>query len=63
MMTRPPYIMASELDIRDPKFPAQCLAWTGQMRSEMNDLVMMTERTIATSKAVIKKTDRLLAWR
>lgn len=63
MATRPAYILACEVDVRDPRFPAQCMAWTNQMRSEIQEIIALTNGTIATSKALIKQADRLLALR
>jgi hypothetical protein len=63
-MTRgPPYIFLSELDIGDPNFPAKCMAWTAQTRSEIDELVILAKGTIATSRTLLAEIDRVLARR
>jgi hypothetical protein len=39
MLDRPSHTPPLRLDVRDPDFPAQCIALTNQMRSEMRELV------------------------
>jgi hypothetical protein len=52
------HLLPSELDIRDPNFPAKCMAMTGQMRSEMNELVARTKATIAETRTLMTEIDR-----
>ena len=63
MTVRPSYIFLSELDISDPNFPAKCMAWTVQTRSEVDELVALGRASIATSKTLLAETDRLLTRR
>jgi hypothetical protein len=60
-MTYPAHILA--LDIRDPTFPAQCIAWTTQMRSEITETIALTRKTLANSRSLLKEADRALAGR
>lgn len=60
MLARPPHIL-SPPDVWDPDFPAKCQAWTRQKRSEMQELLARTERTIAETKALMKEADRIVA--
>ena len=61
VITRPSHIVPSQLDIRDHSFPAQCLAWTDQMRLEMKQTIALTKEAIAESRACMVETDRMLA--
>ena len=61
MLTRPSYILPSQLDICDPDFPAQCQRWTAQMRSEMQETITVTKQTLAESRTLMAEIDRVLA--
>ena len=61
MLTRPSYILPSQLDICDPDFPAQCQRWTAQMRSEMQETIALTRQMITETRALLKEADRVLA--
>jgi len=63
MLHHPAYILPSELDVRDPNFRARCEVWAIQTRFEIEEMFVLTNETIATSKALIEEADRLLAWR
>jgi len=63
MLHHPAHISPSELDVCDPNFRGQLAAWTIQIRSEIEEMFVLTNETIATSKALIEETDRLLALR
>ena len=60
-MPGPTHILA--LKVSDPDFAAHCLAWTHQMRSDMDATVGLTKDTLATSKVLMKEADILLARR
>jgi hypothetical protein len=60
MLNRPDYIPRWLLDPRDPDFVRQGFAWSDQMRSEMDDLVITTRKQIATTRILLAETDRLL---
>ena len=62
MLSRPTHIL-SPSDISDPDFPAQCIAWTAQIRSEMQETIAATRRTIDESKLLIQEADRVLGQR
>jgi hypothetical protein len=61
MTVRLPYIFLSELDIGDPNFPAKCMAWRAQTRSEIDELVIRSKDTITTSRTLLAEIDRVLA--
>ena len=61
MLNRLSHILPLRLDVRDPDFPAQCIALTNQMRSEMRELVAATQHEIATSRTLMAQIDRVLA--
>jgi hypothetical protein len=64
MVARPIHICSpSELDIADHDFSAKSVMWTGQMQSEMDQLVALTKQTIAESRRLVTEIDRLLARR
>ena len=63
MIAHPAHILPSLLDTSDPNFPAQCAAWTDQMRSEIKEAVALTRKTITSSKLLMDEADRLLALR
>jgi len=50
-----------ELDVRDPDFAGKCASWSGQVQREMQETVAATERTIATSRALMTLADHILA--
>ena len=60
MLTRPAYIL-SPPDTTDPNFPALCAVWTGQMRSEMQETIGLTRKTLAESRALMAEVDRIIA--
>jgi len=60
MLTRPTRIL-SPPDISDPDFPALCAAWATQMRSEMQETIALTRRTVAESRALMEEVDRVVA--
>jgi hypothetical protein len=59
----PEHIDLLELDVRDPKFPARCLALTAQMRCDMQASVERTIVVLAESKALMAEIDHMLAPR
>jgi hypothetical protein len=62
MVARPIHIHSpSQIDFLDPNFPTHSMAWTHQIRSEMEETVALTKVTIAETRVLIKKADRLLA--
>jgi|GraSoiStandDraft_5_1057265.scaffolds.fasta_scaffold124391_2 hypothetical protein len=64
MVARPIHISSpSELDIADHNFPAKCIAWTDQIRFELDDLLVLTKQTIAESRTLMAEIDRMLARR
>ena len=64
MISRPIHIPApSELDIGDRNFPKKYFAWTDQIRTEMDELYVLTKRTIGESRALMTQIDQLLARR
>jgi hypothetical protein len=52
-----------ELNVRDPKFPAKCMALTERMRSEMDETVAQSKTTIAETRILIAEANRLLRQR
>jgi hypothetical protein len=50
-----------ELDARDPDFVRKVFSWSCQVQREIQELVAATERTIATSRALMAEADYLLA--
>jgi hypothetical protein len=64
MVARPIHISSpSEFDITDRNFPAKCIAWTDQIRYELDDLLALTKQTIAESRTLMAQIDRMLARR
>jgi hypothetical protein len=63
MPTSPTHLLFTDLDASEPDFPARCLAMTDQMLSEMNATIALTKVTIAESRVVMAKADRILAWK
>jgi hypothetical protein len=61
MIHYPAYILPSDLDVRNPNFRARCADWAIQTRSEIKEMSVLTNETIATSRALIEEADRLLA--
>lgn len=55
------HLLPSKLDIRDPAFPARCMAMTDQMRVEMGELIVLTRKHIDESRVLMAQADRLLA--
>ena len=51
------------LDLRDPRFARNMFDWSRQMIHEMNQTVLAAQETITTSKALMAKADRIIAWR
>jgi hypothetical protein len=60
MLARHQYIL-SPPDITDPSFPALCAIWTRQMRSEMQETIALTRKTLAESRALMAEVDRIIA--
>ena len=51
------------LDIHDPQFAHDMRLWSLQVRSEIFELVVAAEATLAASKAVIAEAERILDWK
>lgn len=66
MGQRQPYhALPLELSTDDPGFSSQMALWAFGSTHEMQDLVVATKKTIATSRALMAEADRILAlcWR
>jgi hypothetical protein len=50
-----------DLDPRDPNFAREMLSWSLQTRCEISELLANATETLATSRALMAQTDRLLA--
>lgn len=51
------------IDPCDPEFRQQSDLWVLQMRSDMMEIIVRSQETIATSKDLLLKVDRMLAFR
>ncbi len=52
-----------ELDIADRNFPTKYVAWTDQIRFEMDGLLALTKQTISESRTLMAEIDLMLARR
>jgi len=50
-----------QVDPRDACFPRQYFTWASAARSEVDEAITATMKTIASSKALMAAIDRLLA--
>ncbi len=50
-----------KLDSRDPLFPRKGLAWAAQTQLEISGTVASTNETIASSRELMARVDRILA--
>jgi len=62
MMARPPDSLYLP-DIHHPDFHARYFTWAVQMLSETRETIALTRQTIAETRVLLKRADRLLAWR
>ena len=53
--------LSLDLDIRDPDFHRIALARALQAQREMHELVLITKETIATTRALMARADRMIA--
>jgi hypothetical protein len=60
MLTSPSHILCPP-NIGDPDFPAKYMAWTAQIRSEINETVALTRKILAECRGLLKEADRVLA--
>ena len=60
-MGQPHQALPLELDVCDPKFLSQMRLWAFSATYEMKEVVVATQKTIATSRALMAEADRLLA--
>ena len=60
-MGQPHHTLPLELDVCDPKFLLQMRLWAFGATFEMKEIVVATQKTIVTSRALMAEADRLLA--
>jgi hypothetical protein len=62
MLSRPSHIL-SPSDLSDPDFHAKCVAWTDQIKFEMDEAIALTRKTLTDSRYLMRQVDRQLAWK
>lgn len=60
-MAQPYHALPLELDAGDPNFSSRMCLWAFSAACEMKELVVATQKTITTSRALLAEADRVLA--
>jgi hypothetical protein len=63
MLTRPSHLSPAQIDTTDTDFHAHCVDWAKDMRSEIDELVILSRKSLNESWALLAQINRVLERR